>query len=360
MRLSHFEILAPICPRCKHEHSLSVPLQLAVIEKQTDEIVVEGSLLCSNVHCQAEYPIIDAIPIIIHPIQDYLNRNFLHILARDDLSITIESMLGDVNGADSDYNHMRFQLSIYAWDHFADKAPDSMPLPETLHATSGNVKACLEAGLERLPRPIIAPILDIGCATGRSSFELAENTELLTLGIDNNFSALRVAQNILRHGKASFPVRHLGVIFDRFELDIRFKNHDLLDFWACDATNLPFSDNTFNFASALNVFDIVPAPRQFLQQLKHCLNRHGQTILSTPYDWTSNIAMQQWVGGCRQRGFYAGESEVLTKQLLQHSTEEHPEILNLMEEIEHFPWHIRLHSRNVSSFDVHIMVCEKV
>jgi len=359
MRLLHFETLKPICPRCRIEQELCVPLHIAIVEQEENDNILDGSLVCSNNYCQAEYPIIDGIPILIHPIHEFLKNNLHQINARDNLSLTTESMLGDASGSGSEFNNMRYQLSIYAWDHYGDKTKQETQLSETFPASHGNAHACLIAGIDLLNAPITAPILDIGCAVGRSSFELVQTTGQLTLGIDYNFSALRLAQSILQKGKARFPLRHLGVIFDHIEVNTQFANNELVDFWACDATALPFMDNTFNFISALNVFDIVSVPRMFIQQLKQKLNRKGKIILSTPYDWSSSLAMHQWVGGYNQRSVFEGESEVLIKQLLQQQLQDTGESLNLIDEIQHHPWHIRLHSRNVSSFDVHILACEK-
>ena len=98
MRLSHFEALKPICPRCKKERQIDAPLNLAAVADQTDDNVLEGNLVCSNKQCQTEYPIIDGIPIIIGSIREYINEFFYHITHRDDLSILSESLMGDYSG----------------------------------------------------------------------------------------------------------------------------------------------------------------------------------------------------------------------------------------------------------------------
>ena len=77
------------------ERQVKAPLILATVVKQDKDYVVEGVLHCSDAQCQLEYPIIDGIPIILPYIRKYLSDNYFHIIAREDLSQTLESLLGD-------------------------------------------------------------------------------------------------------------------------------------------------------------------------------------------------------------------------------------------------------------------------
>ena len=45
MRRSHFEALRPVCPRCRLERQLEVPLVLATVAEEERDVIVEGVLI---------------------------------------------------------------------------------------------------------------------------------------------------------------------------------------------------------------------------------------------------------------------------------------------------------------------------
>ena len=203
-------------------------------------------------------------------------------------------------------------------------------------------------------------MLDIGCAVGRSTFELAAQFNGLALGIDLNFTLLRIAQVILRTGTISFPLKSVGIVFDRHQYEVVLDNKHLVDFWACDALALPFTNESFHLISALNVLDTVNSPVNFLKSIGHALLNGGNTILATPYDWSPPVPVHNWLGGHAQRDTEGGVSEILLRKLLT-SDENSTAIgdLKMIGEIEHHPWHVRIHNRRTASYDTHIIACNK-
>lgn len=359
MRIGHFESLKPVCPRCKTEHQALSPLTVANVAQQTDEIIIEGSLVCSAPKCQAEYPIIDGIPIIITPVRKYVNDNFYHVTMREDLSSLSESILGDFSGPGSEFNSIRHYLSTYGWDHYGDQAPDDEFPPQQEDTTPGSISRCLQAGFT-LTGDITTPALDIGCALGRSTFDVADKSSGLTLGIDLNFSLLRVAQKVLREKQISFPLKRTGVVYDPHQYQVDMPASDNVDFWACDASALPFDNETFGFVSALNVLDTVNSPLNFLRSIDNALKTSGKLILSTPYDWSPPAPLQNWLGGHAQRRAHQGSSEAVLRNHLSADANTPGKLkLELTGEIEHHPWNLRVHSRRTAHYDVHIVTCEK-
>ncbi|WP_455221858.1 methyltransferase domain-containing protein [Kaarinaea lacus] len=358
MRIAHFETLKPVCPRCKFEQQVIAPLIIANVARQNDDIIVDGNLICTNPHCGIEYPIIDGIPVIVSNLRKYLNDNFYHLTVRDDLSALTESILGDASGPGAAFNSIRHYLSTYAWDHYGDKAPaDEFPKQQI---KPGSAVSCLNAGLSLLDKKPQSPMLDIGCATGRSTFELAAKYNGLALGIDLNFSLLRTAQHVLQTGTITFPLKSVGIVFERHHYIVELDNNQLVDFWACDALSLPFMDESFQFVSALNVLDTVNAPVNFLKGISQSLTEGGNTVLATPYDWSPPVPVQNWLGGHSQRGTEKGMSENLLRKLLtQDEDKDAIGKLKLIGEIEHHPWHVRIHNRRTASYDTHIIACGK-
>ena len=364
MRLGHFEALKPVCPRCRTERQVIAPLTLANILKQNDEHIIEGVLHCSDPACQLEYPIIDGIPIIVPYIRKYLSDNLYHINARDDLSETIESILGDSAGPGTFMDATRQHLSSYAWDHYQDLNPNYSPdnFPNATRPGSSIID-CLQSGLKIIEdnsnsTRLAGPIIDIGCSVGRIPFELANNYQTLTLGIDVNFSMLRVAHKVLREGIVRYPLKRIGVAYDRQDFAVNFTNSQLVDYWACDALALPFEDNTFGLVSGFNVFDSVTSPRDLLASIDHVLKPAGWGLLATPYDWSpAATPVETWIGGHSQRGPDRGAAEPLIRRLLTPGA--HPqsvENLKIVGEITRHPWMVRVHERSQTLYQTHIIV----
>ena len=365
MRPGHFETLKPVCPRCRIERQIYAPLTLATVIRQDDNNIIEGVLHCSDAQCQLEYPIIDGIPIVVPYIRKYLSDNYFHIIAREDLSETMESLLGDGVGPGTFLDATRQHLSTYTWDHYNDLNPDlksQKSSPEI--PLGGSVVNCLEAGLQLIENnaasAINPPLIDIGCSVGRTTFELADRYQGLTLGIDVNFSMLRTAQKVLREGIVQYPLKRIGIVYDRQEFMVSFDNAPFVDFWACDALALPFTTDSFGFASGFNVFDSVTSPRDLLESISQLLKPAGTALIATPYDWSAAATpVETWVGGHSQRGPDRGAAEPLLKKLLTSGA--HPqsiENLALTGEISHFPWSVRIHERSTTLYQTHIVAAQ--
>jgi len=360
MRIAHFDTLKPVCPRCKAERQSISPLTIAKVAHQQDDMIIDGILSCPDKRCLRQYPIIDGIPIILNNIDQYVNEYFYHITVRSDISSVAEAVLGDIAGPGSEFNRMRHYMSLYSWDHYGDKAPEGEFKHLSAKTPPGSLVNCLNAGMTLLKDKPRAPMIDIGCAVGRCTFELAANQPGLVLGIDLNFSLLRIAQRILRENHISFPLKRSGVIYDRHDYDVEFENKECVDFWACDALVPPFENDSFNFANCLNVFDAVSSPRRLLQVIRDMLKTGGNAILATPYDWTPSTPMQNWVGGHSQFSPDCGAPETLVRRML--SPQENPHAvknLSLVGEIENHPWELRVHNRHTASYSVHVFACEK-
>jgi SAM-dependent methyltransferase len=351
VRRGHFDSLRPVCPVCQSSRSLLHPLVLASVDREDGGQIIEGVLHCSDVNCQREYPIIDGIPLIIRDIRRYLSENAFQVCQRDDLGPTIESMLGDCCGAGSPYDVARQHLSSYAWDHYGDQDPEegsSNPRP-------GSLLRVLRQGLEMAGELPPGPILDIGCSVGRSTFALAERYDRMVLGVDLNYSMLRLASEVLRSGVVRYPRRRVGLVYDRREFPVSFKRQENVDFWACDAMAFPFEANQFAAAVSLNMLDCVHSPLDFLSSLAAVLGEDCPAVLSCPYDWSvSATPLEGWLGGHSQRSADAGASEPVLRRLLTAGTPQSIEGLRMIAECD-ADWHVRLHDRSTVSYKSHLV-----
>lgn len=356
MRRRHFEGLRPVCPVCQASGQESF-LGLAIIFQETSEHVVEGTLRCPAASCQREYPIVDGIPLILANLRGYIAGSIDQIQAREDLSPETESLLGDCCGPGSAFDGTRQHLSTYAWDHYGDLDPDEPAAPGA-DTPPGSILRLLDRGLTLTKTLPPGPILDLGCSVGRCTFALADQTGGLVLGVDLNFAMLRVAARALREGRVRYPLRRVGLVYDRRDFPARFSGADNVDFWACDALALPFPAGTFGTVVALNVLDCVQSPHDLLASLPPLLAANGKTILSTPYDWSpAATPMEAWLGGHSQRGTGAGASEPVLRALLTPGA--HPASikgLKILAEDSSIPWRVRLHGRAVMEYRTDLIV----
>jgi SAM-dependent methyltransferase/uncharacterized protein YbaR (Trm112 family) len=360
VRRRHFETLAPVCPRCRADGVGDRPLRLATVVDEADGDVLTGLIHCSDARCQREFPIVDGIPLLVPDVQRFVADALVYLNARDDLPPELASLFGDCAGASSTFDVARQHLSIYAWDAYGEFDPREVGVDGGGLMAPGAVVRCLDHGVRGLPHPGKAPVLDLGCAVGRSTFELASRAEGLVLGIDLSIPMLRLAQRILRTGEVRYPRRRVGVVYDERVFPVSFEGTERVDFWACDALALPFGDRAFGRVVGLNVLDCVASPADLLARVARLLRPGGTALLSTPYDWSpAATAPQAWLGGHSQRGAGEGASEPLLRSLLRGGG--HPmeiDALRLLAETEHFPWHARLHDRAVVSYDVHVIGLE--
>jgi SAM-dependent methyltransferase/uncharacterized protein YbaR (Trm112 family) len=353
LKLGHFEALRPVCPRCRAD-DLDLQLELAEVTLGDRTDVLQGALHCPPEGCRQEYPILDGIPIIVPGVRAYVSQHAAHLLCRDDLTPLLESLVGDCCGPGSVLDATRQYLSSYASGHYDDLDPESSTDQQ------GSVLDVLERGLDLAGEVPTGPAIDVGCAVGRPAFALAERREGLVLGVDLNFAMLRVASSALRDGVARYPLRRVGLVYDRREAPVRLPGMDRVDFWACDALALPFADDAFALATSLNVLDCVPVPRDHLATLGRVLVPGGRALIATPYDWSPTATpVESWLGGHSQRGEERGSSEAMLRTLLTPGA--HPSSvpsLRLAAEAEGLPWRVRIHDRYTATYSVHLTVAE--
>lgn len=358
MRLRHFETLQPVCPVCRTSDDSGTPLKIAQVLREEAGHIIEGILHCQNADCLREFPIIDGIPLIIAHIREYIADNILTICGRRDLSEAIESMLGDCSGPGSSFEIARQHLSSYAWDHYADLDPSELPG----EPRPGSMLRTLDTGLQMAGPIPPGPVIDVGCSVGRATFALAERGTDLVLGVDLNFSMLRMASEILRNGTVRYPRRRVGLVYDRREFPGSFAHQENVDFWACDVTALPFPAGKFSLAASMNVFDSVYSPRAMLLSIARILRTDGKLVLACPYDWSTGATpLEAWVGGHSQRSPHAGGSEASLRSLLTPGA--HASSINdlaLTAEQDSLPWHVRLHDRSTVSYKVHLVAATRV
>ena len=354
MRRSHFAAWTPHCPVCARRTGATPILGLADGASEQDGEVTSGILVCGDAACRQEYPIIDGIPIIMPELRRHLGERGIELLLRDDLDPAVLSLVGDALGPDTWFDVIRQGVSTYGWDAYADLDPleeDRAPYP-------GAARRCL-GRLLALAQPWqpqgAARVLDLGCAAGRTSFELATVTGGLVLGVDSNLALLRLAARVARTGTARYPRRRIGTVYDDREFAAELPSRAQVDFWACDVTALPFA-GPCELVLALNLLDCVADPPQLLAAMAALLRPGGALLLATPFDWSLRATpFEGWIGGHSQRGEGRGAAEPLLRSLLTEGA--HPSAVAglRLAGVGECDWQTRLHDRSAVSYRSHLL-----
>jgi len=150
---------------------------------------------------------------------------------------------------------------------------------------------------KRLPGNVRA--LDLGCATGATSFELSRHCADVT-GIDLSASFIRAARQMKQRGvikKFRYTIEgtRTGITELRRPAGVR---PDRVMFQRGDAMHLPEKLGTFDLMVMLNLIDRVPDPARCIRQLMPRLRPGGQLVIASPYTWLEEYTpRRKWLGG---------------------------------------------------------------
>jgi putative 4-mercaptohistidine N1-methyltranferase len=191
----------------------------------------------------------------------------------------------------------------------------------------------------RLVRELLAPVpqeahaLDLGCAVGASSFELARSCSTV-VGIDFSHAFIKAAQTLAETGSHDYEKIVEGSITEpsiaRAPEDV---DRSRVHFEQGDAMN--FSDaESFDVLLAANLICRLPEPMRLIVRLPGLIRSGGQLLLTTPFTWLEEFTPKEnWIGGtpATGRGFDALQTLLDPHFALEHTAD--------------LPFLIREHSR---------------
>ena len=164
--------------------------------------------------------------------------------------------------------------------------------------------------------------LDLGCAAGRASFELAKDFDHVT-GIDFSARFTRVALQLKEKGYVHYELVEEGDIVSYHEVRLSDwgldRVTDRVDFFQGDATNLKPQFTGYDLVLAANLIDRLHDPRRFLETIHERLNPGGVLCIVSPYTWLTEFTKKEnWLGGFRQGGERYWTLDVLRDLLSPH------------------------------------------
>ncbi|HEY6226837.1 MAG TPA: methyltransferase domain-containing protein [Verrucomicrobiae bacterium] len=153
----------------------------------------------------------------------------------------------------------------------------------------------------RFPSPTRG--LDVGCAVGRATFELARIVDQ-ALGIDNSRSFISAARRMARKHSLKIQVKEVGEIFSKPTITLPKYLRDVrVKFRVGDAQDLrSFPRQKFHVVLAINLIDRLPNPARFFANLfaLDLLVPGGQLVIASPYTWMEEYTPRsKWLGGIK-------------------------------------------------------------
>jgi putative 4-mercaptohistidine N1-methyltranferase len=131
----------------------------------------------------------------------------------------------------------------------------------------------------------VSRALDLGCAVGRSTFELARWAGEV-IGIDLSSQFIAAAQGIQASGEVQIRILEEGqrstAVTRRLDPQI---DRSKCRFFVGDALQISPELGSFDLILAANLIDRVPRPTDLLREIKRLLRPDGHIILASPYTW---------------------------------------------------------------------------
>ncbi|WP_457749910.1 5-histidylcysteine sulfoxide synthase [Sulfurimonas sp.] len=164
--------------------------------------------------------------------------------------------------------------------------------------------------------------LDLGCATGRASFELAKYFDAVE-GIDFSVRFVSVGSKLKEKGYVAFSSKEEGELTVNKKVTLKDLGYENLaqkvSFWQGDACNLKPNFKAYDVIMATNLIDRLYNPRLFLDTIDERLNDDGILMLTSPYTWQESSTKKEfWLGGYKdEQG-----KEVKTIESLKNILEE--------------------------------------
>jgi putative 4-mercaptohistidine N1-methyltranferase len=180
--------------------------------------------------------------------------------------------------------------------------------------------------------------LDLGCAVGRSSFELSRYFQCV-VAVDYSSSFIKVAQRIQRDQAYRYTIQQEGVRGE--ERTARLPsgvNPRRVQFVCADVMEWSLSNpGEFDLILAANLLCRLKEPRDFLMRLRQLLRPGGQLILTTPYSWLEEYTPKSlWLQSKEGKSSLGSIGEVLGADFQLLSSLELPFLIR--EHARKFQW----------------------
>lgn len=183
-------------------------------------------------------------------------------------------------------------------------------LPEARGACGFPVR-CVTEPLKHIGLSRKARALDLGCAVGRSSFELGRYFDEV-VGIDFSARFVAEAERMRKQRLVTIHAPREGDATDELRVALPMEAPtENVRFEPGDACNLRADLGTFDLVLMANLIDRLPDPRECLARLPALVSSGGWLIITSPYTWLEEYTpREKWLDGAG-RGTLAALKDLL-------------------------------------------------
>ncbi len=148
--------------------------------------------------------------------------------------------------------------------------------------------------------------LDLGCAAGRASFELARHFDQVC-GIDFSARFIGLGVQLAERGVLRYTLAEEGDLVSYKERKLADLGLDgvrhKVEFFQGDACNLKPRFTGYDLILAANLIDRLYSPAKFLAGVHERLNPDGILLIASPYTWLEeHTKREEWIGGFKKDG----------------------------------------------------------
>ncbi len=166
-------------------------------------------------------------------------------------------------------------------------------------------ETCAKIALEATEGKPRRSALDVGCATGRSTIELAKEYESVT-GLDFSARFIGAAERMRSEKRLRYTIATEGDLVEYKEALLPSSLEpftERVEFWQADACNLKPHFRGYDLVTAFNLIDRLYDPAKFLRDITERINEGGVLVLSSPYTWLEEFTpKERWLGGFKRDG----------------------------------------------------------
>ena len=148
--------------------------------------------------------------------------------------------------------------------------------------------------------------LDLGCRTGRTTWEMAKGFDFVT-GLDFTARNIRVAVQLQENGSFNYVFPEEGDLLSYHQLNMNVLGFENLvgkvKFLQSDASNMKSIFVGYDLVLLDDILDQMYNPRHFLTGVHKRINEGGRLIVATGFDWSEECTRREnWVDGHRDAG----------------------------------------------------------
>ncbi len=164
--------------------------------------------------------------------------------------------------------------------------------------------------------------LDLGCAVGRATFELARKFNFVT-GLDFSARFIKIADELIKNGLVRYILPEEGDLVSYQE--VNFDSLGLrglekkVEFFQADAVNIKSIFTGYDLVFAGNLIDRLYDPGKFLDIIHDRINNGGILVIASPYTWLEDYTQRdKWIGGYKADGETVTTLDGLHRHLDKH------------------------------------------